>query len=68
MTIEPKLHFKLQSKTTQGIKRRVGSLKFSLYDANAVIPVEFVAVNLRGKISDSMGSIELSRELFLQRG
>jgi hypothetical protein len=67
MTIEPKLHFKLQSKTTQGIKRRVGFLKVSLYNPHAVIPVALMEIILERQRSE-MGLIELSRKSFLQKG
>jgi hypothetical protein len=67
MTIEPKLHFKLQSKTTQGIKKRVGFLKVSLYNPNAVISVSLMDV-MPGRQWSEMGLIELSRQSFLQKG
>jgi hypothetical protein len=64
MTIEPIL----QPKTTQGIKRRVGFLNFSRNDTAAVIPVTIWELDLRGKIFEWMGLIELSKALFLQKG
>jgi hypothetical protein len=64
MTIEPIL----QPKTTQGIKRRVGSLNFSRNDIDAVIPIAVLGIKLRGEMLDLLGSLELSKESYLQRG
>jgi hypothetical protein len=64
MTIEPIL----QPKTTQGIKRRVGSLNFSLNDTDAVIPFTIWSIKMRGKMFELLDSLELPKELFLQRG
>jgi hypothetical protein len=64
MTIEPIL----QPKTTQGIKRRVAFLNFSLNDTDAVISVTVWGIKLRGEIFELLGFVELSKKSYLQRG